>query len=139
MPVSYAGRKVTASHKLHGKAFFATAQCAMLPYMGRKATYIRAWRKERGFSLDEVVGRLDALRVSITGASLSRIERGIQPYSQDFLEALADALDVTVAQLIEHDPTLPGAKVIDFLQHLSKRDAAQAEDVLRAMFKDMPG
>lgn len=110
------------------------APCAMLPYMGRKATYIRAWRKDRGYSLDEVVGRLDVLGVSITGASLSRIERGLQPYSQDFLEALADALNVSVSQLIEHDPSLPGAKVIDLLQRLTEREASQAEDVLRAMF-----
>lgn len=102
--------------------------------MDRKATYIRAWRKERGYTLDDMVGRLEVIGVPITGASLSRIERGQQPYSQDIIEAIAEALGVKVAQLIEHDPTIPQAKVIDFLAHLDAKDAAQAEAVLRAMF-----
>jgi transcriptional regulator with XRE-family HTH domain len=67
--------------------------------MARKPTYIRAWREKRGHTLDDMVGRLDALGVKITGASLSRIERGIQPYNQDTLEAIAEALNVTVGQL----------------------------------------
>lgn len=104
--------------------------------MGRKAIYIRAWRKKKGFSLDDMVGRLDALGVPITGASLSRIERGLQPYNQDLLEPIAEALGVTVAQLIEHNPDIPQSQVIDFVQRLSDREAAQAEDVLRAMFGD---
>jgi transcriptional regulator with XRE-family HTH domain len=62
--------------------------------MERKATYIRAWRNERGYSLDDMVGRLAVLGVETTGASLSRIERGIQPYNQDMLEAIASALNV---------------------------------------------
>ena len=104
--------------------------------MPRKATYIRAWRKKRGHSLDEVVGRLAVLGVPMTGASLSRIERGIQPYSQDMLEALADALDVSVSQLIEHNPEMPGATIYRFMSHLNVDDAKQAENVLRAMFGD---
>jgi transcriptional regulator with XRE-family HTH domain len=87
--------------------------------MARKPTYIRAWRDERGYTLDDMVGRLDTLGVKITGASLSRIERGIQPYNQDTLEAIAEALNVTVAQLAEHNPKLPPAKVYDLLGSLS--------------------
>lgn len=102
--------------------------------MARKRTYIRAWREKRGYTLDDVVGRLDALGVKITGASLSRIERGIQPYNQDTLEAIAEALNVTVAQLTEHNPDLPPAKVIDFLKHLNANEVEQADAVLKAMF-----
>lgn len=104
--------------------------------MARKATYIRAWRNERGYSLDDMVGRLEVLGVETTGASLSRIERGIQPYSQDMLEAIADALNVKVSQLIEHNPELPPAKVYDLLAHLNRDEAEQADKVLRAMFGD---
>ena len=107
--------------------------------MERKATYIRAWRLKRGHSLDDMVGRMEALGVETTGASLSRIERGIQPYNQDMLEAIAAALDVSVAQLIEHNPDLPPAKIIDFLQHLNRDEAEQADKVLRAMFGDRAG
>lgn len=102
--------------------------------MSRKRTYIRAWREKRGYTLDQMVSRLDEVGLKITGASLSRIERGIQPYSQDVLEAVAEALDVTAAQLIEHNPEIEQSQVIDFLQHLDDREVRQAEDVLRAMF-----
>lgn len=102
--------------------------------MERKATYIRAWRNERGHSLDDMVGRLAVLGVETTGASLSRIERGIQPYNQDMLEAIAAALNVPTSYLIERNPELPPAKVYDFIAHLNQEEAAQAEKVLRAMF-----
>jgi hypothetical protein len=38
--------------------------------------------------------------------------------------------------LIERNPELPPAKVIDFLAHLNNDEAEQAEKVLRAMFGD---
>lgn len=106
--------------------------------MERKATYIRAWRNKRGYSLDEMVGRLAVLGVETTGASLSRIERLIQPYNQDTLEAIAAALNVPVSYLIERNPELPPAKVYDFLERLDADEADQAEKVLRAMFGDRP-
>ena len=102
--------------------------------MERKATYIRAWRKHRGYTIDQMVGRLAELGVETTGASISRIERGTQPYSQDILEALAGALDVTVAQLIEHNPDLPGAEIVHLWDRLDDRQREQADAVLKAMF-----
>lgn len=102
--------------------------------MDRKATYIRAWRDKRGYTLDDMVGRLDAMNVATTSASLSRIERGIQPYNQDTLEAIAAALDVTAAQLLEHNPAIAQTHVVDLVQRLNQREAEQAEAVLRAMF-----
>jgi transcriptional regulator with XRE-family HTH domain len=102
--------------------------------MARKRTYIRAWREKRGYTLDDMIGRLDVLGLKITGASLSRIERGIQPYSQDILEAIAGALNLSVADLVENDPNVPEAEVIDFMRHLDDRELKQAESVLKAMF-----
>ena len=104
--------------------------------MDRKATYIRAWRKERGYTLDDMVGRLDTIGVATTGATLSRIETGKQPYSQDLLEAIAGALDVSVAQLLEHNPAIKPSPVSDLMQHLDAKQREQAEAVLRAMFPD---
>lgn len=104
--------------------------------MDRKATYIRAWRANRGHSLDDMVGRLAAIGVDTTGASLSRIERGIQPYNQDMLEAIAAALDVEAWQLLKDNPDIPPAKIIDLLEHLDRDQAEQADKVLRAMFGD---
>jgi transcriptional regulator with XRE-family HTH domain len=104
--------------------------------MARKRTYIRAWREKRGYTLDDMLGRLDAIGTKITGASLSRIERGIQPYSQDILEAIAEAMNLTVADLLENDPNVPEAEILDFVKRLSERERQQAESVLRAMFEE---
>lgn len=103
--------------------------------MERKATYIRQWRKKRGHTLDDMVGRLDALGVQTTGATLSRIERGGQPYNQDLLEPIAVALGVESWQLLVDNPDIESAPVTDFLRHLDAQQAAQAEAVLRAMFE----
>ncbi|MDB5584278.1 MAG: helix-turn-helix protein [Bradyrhizobium sp.] len=102
--------------------------------MARKRTYIRAWREKRGYTLDDMIGRLEMLGTKLTGASLSRIERGLQPYSQDVLEAIAEALNVSAADLIENNPDVPEAEIIDFLRHLDDRQVRQAESVLKAMF-----
>lgn len=107
--------------------------------MERKTTYIRAWREAardgQGFTLDDMVGRLAELGVTITGASLSRIERGIQPYSQDILEAIAATLDCSPADLLENDPRIPEAEIIDLMRHADERQKAQAAAVLKAMFQ----
>ncbi len=102
--------------------------------MARKRTYIRAWREKRGYTLDDMIGRLDAIGTKVTGASLSRIERGLQPYSQDILEAIASAMNLAVADLIENDPDVPEAEILDMVRHLDERQRRQAESVLKAMF-----
>jgi transcriptional regulator with XRE-family HTH domain len=61
--------------------------------------FIRSWRKHRGLTLEQLADRVDT-----THASLSRIERGLQPYNQYMLEALADALRCEPADLIMRDP-----------------------------------
>ena len=132
---SYAPRKNSATAFLHEGAFLAEAACGIVSYMGRKRTYIRDWRKAKGYTLDQMVGRLDTIGVATTGASLSRIERGEQPYSQDIIEAIAESLGVSVAQLVEDDPAKPPAQVFDFVRHLSEKQAQQAASVLRAMFE----
>lgn len=132
--MTYTGCKSAASPDLHAGAFFTPPPCGILPAMARKRTYIRAWREKKGYTLEDMLGRLETIGFKITGASLSRIERGIQPYSQDTLEAIAEALNLTAADLIENDPTVPEAEIIDFLRHLDDRQVRQAESVLKAMF-----
>lgn len=70
----------------------------------------------------------------ISHASLGRIENGEQPYSQPILEALAEALNVSVASLIGTDPTKEG-QVIDLVRRLSDSDKARAIAILEAMAK----
>lgn len=67
-----------------------------------RRTFIRQWREYRNKTLEQL-----ADIVGITHASLSRIERGLQPYSQAILEAIADALMTDVPSLLMRDPTDP--------------------------------
>lgn len=53
----------------------------------RRKTYFREWREHRGLTQEQLASRLET-----SVASISRIESGNQPYTQDVLEALADAL-----------------------------------------------
>lgn len=64
--------------------------------------FIREWRK----SVPNLTLARLADRVGIAQSSLSRIERGEQPYSQPILEALAEAIGCEPADLIGR---LPGA------------------------------
>jgi transcriptional regulator with XRE-family HTH domain len=67
-----------------------------------RRTFIRQWRKHRNLTLAQL-----ADRVGTTHATLSRIERGIQPYNQPLLEAIADALGTDPASLLMRNPEDP--------------------------------
>lgn len=77
------------------------------PYMPRReknATppqhFLRKWRKLRGFSIAEA-----AAEIGISHASLGRIERGKQEYTQAYLERLAWLYKCTPSDLLSRDPT----------------------------------
>lgn len=65
----------------------------------RKRTFIREWREFRGLSQEALGERLET-----SGGSISRIESGQQPYTQDTLEALAEALTTDPASLLTRNP-----------------------------------
>jgi transcriptional regulator with XRE-family HTH domain len=74
--------------------------------MARKAghpryqpTHLRAWREYRNLTLEGL-----ADRVEMDPGHLSRLERGYVAYSQERLEALAEALRCSVADIITRDP-----------------------------------
>jgi transcriptional regulator with XRE-family HTH domain len=50
-----------------------------------------------------------AARVGMSAANLSRVETGKQPYTQDLLEAIADALGTDAASLLMRNPKDPEA------------------------------
>lgn len=71
-----------------------------------RMTFIRQWREHRGLTLEALAERVGTKIGGMTHASLSRIERGLQPYSQPILEALADELTGgNVASLLMRDPS----------------------------------
>lgn len=74
------------------------------PKRARRRTFIKEWREYRQLTQDALAERLKTSK-----ASISRIEGGTQAYTQDFLEACADALRIDPASLIMRDPTDEGA------------------------------
>lgn len=74
------------------------------PLRPRSRTFIRAWRRHRGLTLEQLASRL-----SVTASHLSMLERGLRPYSQELLEALAQALATDAASLLMRDPSDPDA------------------------------
>lgn len=70
-----------------------------------RRTHIRDWREFRGRTLEETAEAIGPhLPDGITHATLSRMERGLIPYNQRQLEALAGYLETTIAALLERKP-----------------------------------
>lgn len=64
--------------------------------------FIREWRRYRGLTIEKL-----AERIGSSQPNLSKIERGLVPYSQEMLEALAVELRCEPADLIVRDPSDP--------------------------------
>jgi transcriptional regulator with XRE-family HTH domain len=65
----------------------------------RRRHFIKEWREFRGLSQEQLAFALDT-----TTASISRIEALKTGYTQDFLEACADALGTHPAMLLTRAP-----------------------------------
>lgn len=94
-----------------------------------RRVFIREWRKYRGLTLVQL-----AERVGVSQPTVSRIERGEQPYSQPILEAFADALGCEPSDLIGRLPGAPSE--LTLLVNKVPADKADAvATVLRAFIK----
>jgi transcriptional regulator with XRE-family HTH domain len=69
-----------------------------------KRTFIKAWRKHRHLTLEQLAARLD-----MTASHLSMLENGKRGYTQETLERVAEALSTDPASLLMRDPTDPEA------------------------------
>ena len=72
----------------------------------RVTHYLKAWRDHFGLSAVELA-RLSGL----TGSFISQIEKGRSRYTQQSLEALADALSITPGLLLDVDPNNPSTNI----------------------------
>lgn len=99
--------------------------------------FIKQWRELRGLSLERLAARMEEEPGGppmISGMSISRIERGKQPYSEEILNALANALGCEPWELLSVNP-LNNTEVIDlmrFIHELDKRKADRALTILKA-------
>lgn len=77
------------------------------PKVARSPTMIRAWRKWKGWSLEQVVERLEIdAEFPYSVGQLSRVERGDYPYNQDLLEALGFVFKASIPDLLSRDPSV---------------------------------
>lgn len=81
--------------------YMATKRVRPRPKAPRfRPTFMRQWREYRGMTLERA-----GEAVEMSHAQLGRIERGLQPYNQELLEALAELYGTEPASLIMRDPT----------------------------------
>lgn len=104
--------------------------------MAKQRTYLKEWRKHRGYRQEDVIARLEVFEdenIPRTAASLSRIENGKQIYTQRILEALADIYGVDEpGWLLSRNPLKQG-DVIDLLAEMDDRDQARAKTIIEAL------
>ncbi len=68
--------------------------------MRRRRIFLKEWRTYRGLTQEQL-----AERVGWTKGNVSQLENGVQGYSQEGLEALAEALQCEPGQILNVDPT----------------------------------
>ena len=97
--------------------------------------YFREWRAFHELSLARTIARLEKEPGGdpiITAMSLSRIERGLQPYSEEVVMALATVYGCEPHELFTVNPLKDG-KVIDLMRYVSKMPAGKTERALQLL------
>jgi transcriptional regulator with XRE-family HTH domain len=108
-----------------------SARIGYRPKRKRLRTFIKQWREYRNLTQDALAERLETSK-----ASISRIEAGDQAYTQDFLEACADALMTDPASLLMRMPPKDGEESIWSLWDQAKTGQRQMiEDIVRSVVK----
>lgn len=102
----------------------------------KKPHYIKEWRLHRGLSLRRLADRLTdpvTFERLISDASLSRIENGKQDYTQEVLEALADAFGCEPADLLMRNPLDPEGiwSIWDTLEPAQRKQAVEVVKALK--------
>lgn len=91
----------------------------------RQKTFFRQWRDFRGLSQEEVADRCE-----IDRSTVSRVERGENPYDQDFLERFALAVGCDPQDLISIDPLKSDAPRLIY-SHVRKATHEKQQEILR--------
>lgn len=94
-----------------------------------RPTFIRQWRKSKDLTLERL-----AARVEMSPSNLSNIEKGIQGYTQENLEALSDALGCEVVDLLIRNPADPEG-IWSLWERAKPAEREQIVNVVRALVK----
>jgi transcriptional regulator with XRE-family HTH domain len=93
----------------------------------RRRTFFKEWRKHRGMTLEQA-----AEVAGMTAGNLSAMERGVQGYTQDGLEALADAYKTSTGWLLDVDPTKDGA-ILPIWERAKDTDRQKIVDIAKTI------
>ena len=95
--------------------------------------HIRAWRKARRLTQKQLAERMEKEPGErlMSYVTVSNIERGDQSPTLEQLNAFALALDVSVTQLIEHDPGKNG-EIVDLLRLIDDENRATVIAMIKA-------
>lgn len=99
----------------------------LIPKDGPPRHYVREWRKFRGLTQERL-----AERTPYTTGAISQLETGRTNYTQDMLEALAQALDCKPGDLISRNPYMDG-DVVYLFNDLSDEKKRIALEMLRTL------
>jgi transcriptional regulator with XRE-family HTH domain len=99
----------------------------------RRRTFLKEWRLHRQLTQVQAADRLN-----VSQATLSRIETGRHPYSQDFLEAAAEAYMCEPADLLMRNPTQADAawSLDDSLQKATPEQRDQVRRIVDALLRE---
>lgn len=93
----------------------------------RRRTFFKEWRKHRGMTLEQAAELAD-----MTAGNLSAMERGAQGYTQDGLEALAEAYKTSTGWLLDVDPTKDEA-IMPIWQDAKPSDRQKIVEIARTI------
>ena len=101
----------------------------------RSPTFLREWREYRDLSQQEA-----AERIEVDYTTLGRIERGVLPYNQDFMERAALAYGCEPFELLSLNPLNPPKPkppelIWDRLKEANESIQAQAIAIIEALLK----
>lgn len=101
----------------------------------RRRIFLREWRHHRNKTQEQL-----AQAVGITKVHVSNVERGERQYTQELLEAFAGYLECEPWQILNVDPTAPGAvwSIWEAVRGMTPAQQEQAAAVIRALTEEPP-
>lgn len=99
----------------------------LIPKDGPPRHYVREWRKAKGLTQERL-----AERTPFSPGAISQLETGRTGYTQEMLEALADALGVKPGDLISRHPDIE-ADVVSLFDDLSEDKRRIAIEMLKTL------
>ena len=130
--------KLTASEIIHPCAMagrkwgVSNGRMSKRPAPGKRSfrrTFVREWRQYRNLTLEQLAGRLD-----MSASHFSMLERGQRGYTQETLEAIADALQTDAGSLLMRNPQDNDA-IWSIWEHAKQGERQMITDIARTIVK----